>query len=352
MQPLIISHVELEPFHIPFKKPFMFGGSIVTERVGFYLTLASGSVSAKGEASPLPGLSAESIRKAQHDLEEIKTLLINLKIPAERKELLKFLRENTLITSLCASARFAVESAICSLAALNAGQSLSEFLNSDLQDVSSSALLQGTYDQVMADARLLVANGVDIFKLKVGDRNIPLDVKKVNDLRSLIGEDGLLRLDGNRVWSLKEALLFIELAGIKQIEYIEEPLSDISQLGEFYNQTHIPVGLDETLSLSRCGITAPGRCSPTLAQHEAVQAYVLKPTILGGITPTLDWIEEARSTGRKAIISSCFESSVGIKILANLSLLTGHVPGLGTTRWLDTADLVNAQGFIPHQQLS
>ena len=36
-------------------------------------------------------------------------------------------------------------------------------------------------------------------KIKVGDRNIPLDVKKVNDVRTLIGEDGLLRLAVNRI---------------------------------------------------------------------------------------------------------------------------------------------------------
>ena len=352
VQPLAISQIIIEPFQLPFRKPFSFGGNTVTERTGFYLTLISADgIKSQGEAAPLPGLSSESIRKTQHDLEEIKPYLFDLEISSDKKYLITHLRAHPQINTLCPSAKFAVEAAILSLAAQNSGQSLSEFLDSDLQDVSSAALLQGTYDQVIADTKQMVSHGVDIFKLKVGDRNIPLDVKKVNDIRALIGEDALLRLDGNRVWSLKEALLFVELTGIKQIEYIEEPLSDISQLSAFYQQTHIPVALDETLSVLRCGITAPGRCSPTLAQHEAVQAYVLKPMILGGIIPILDWVQEARSSGRKAVISSCFESNVGIKILANLSLLTGHVPGLGTTRWLETDDLVNNQGFIPKDLL-
>jgi len=92
-----------------------------------------------------------------------------------------------------------------------------------------------------------------------------LDVKKVQDLRQVIGKDALIRLDGNRIWSLSEAILFAQLAGPGQIEFIEEPLSDMGHLNEFYQSTHMPIALDESLSVARCGVTAPGRCSPTLA---------------------------------------------------------------------------------------
>ncbi len=347
VQPLVITQSTIESFELSFQKPFSFGGNIVNQRVGFYFSLFSNDgLKSQGEAAPLPGLNQETIKKVEHDLKKIKPLFTQLEISTNSNDLVKQLRKIEALNALCPSARFAIESALFSLAAQSNNQSLAEFLGINLEDVSSAALLQGTYEQVIADTKQMVKHGFDIFKLKVGDRNIPLDVKKVNDVRTLIGEDGLLRLDGNRVWSLKEAVLFIDLIGIKQIEFIEEPLSDISQLSEFYNKTHIPVALDETLSILRCGITAPGRCSPTLAQHEAVQSYVLKPMILGGVIQTLDWIEEARSSGRKAIISSCFESHVGLKILANLSLLTGQVAGLGTSRWLKDKDIVNEQGMI------
>ncbi|MBF0490985.1 MAG: o-succinylbenzoate synthase [Candidatus Omnitrophica bacterium] len=353
VQPLILAPASIEPFQLKFQKPFAFGGNFVTERVGYYLNLVSTSgLKAQGEAAPLSGVSQETLRKTEHDLKEALTSLNNLQLVPEKKSLIEQLRHNETLRELCSSSRFAIESAIFILAAKANGQSLAGFLGTDLADVSSAGLLQGTYDQVMMDAKLMVDHGVDIFKIKVGDRNIPLDVKKVNEIRTLIGEDGLIRLDGNRVWSLKEASLFMELVGHKQIEYFEEPLSDISQLNEFYNRTHIPVALDETLLTSRCGATAPGRCSPTLAQHEAVQAYILKPMILGGIIPTLDWIEEARSTGRKAVISSSFESSVGLKVLANLSLLTGQVAGLGTSRWLSGENIVNEQGIILKELLT
>jgi o-succinylbenzoate synthase len=213
--------------------------------------------------------------------------------------------------------------------------------------VATAALLQGTCDEVLIDAKRFSAAGYKIFKLKVGDRNIPLDVKKVQDLRAIIGADSQLRLDGNRIWSLKEALIFAQLTGSRQIEFIEEPLSEMSRIEEFYRATHMPVALDETLGVLRCGITAPGRCSPTLANQDAVKAYVIKPMILGGIVAALDWIAEAKSTGKKAIISSAFESPVGLRTLANLASLTGQTAGLGTERWFKGIEpLINEQGII------
>ncbi len=346
VQSLVIAQSSIVPFEIPLTQSFTFAGNILTQRTGFYLTLIStDGMSVCSEAAPLPGVSAETLKHCRHHLEEIQKHLKGLKLADDRKSLIRELKDDVLIKELCPSARFAVESACFLFVAQSQRVSLAEFLGSTLEDVASAALLQGTYDQVITEAKSLVEAGIKVFKLKVGDRNIPLDVKKVQELRKIIPKDALLRLDGNRVWSLKEALLFVELIGHERIEFIEEPLSDISQLNQFYQQSHFPVALDETLKVSKCGVTAPGRCSPTLAQHEAVKAYVLKPMALGFIE-TLQWIEEAWRHGKKPIISSSFESAVGLKVLANLALVSEQVPGLGTDRWLKSEHLINQQCII------
>jgi len=64
---------------------------------------------------------------------------------------------------------------------------------------------------------------------------------------------------------------------------------------------------------------------------------VIKPSVLGGIVMALDWIEEARSLGKKAVISSAFESSVGMEVLKALACVTGNISGLGTERWFKHA---------------
>ncbi|MBF0503534.1 MAG: o-succinylbenzoate synthase [Candidatus Omnitrophica bacterium] len=353
MQPLVICQVDFSTYNIPFHRPFVFASNTIGERSGFYLKLkALNGIEATGEIAPLMGISTETPRRIRHDLTEIRSFLMDSQVPLDKDILINLLRREGRILNLCPSVRFGVESAVMMLAAKACDLSMAGFLGTSLEDVPCAALLEGNYDQVMWDVKMFIKQGYKVFKLKVGDRNIALDVKKVADIRALLPPQGRLRLDANRRWSLKEACLFSELVTGASIEFIEEPLSDISQLEQFYQQAHLPVALDETLSVMPCGVNAPGRCQPPLGHHEAVSAYVLKPMIIGGIIPTLDWIEQAHRLGKKAIISSCFESTLGLKVLANLACLTGQTAGLGTERWLKSdKPIIDEHGIIKKELL-
>jgi O-succinylbenzoate synthase len=95
------------------------------------------------------------------------------------------------------------------------------------------------------------------------------------------------------------------------------------------------VGLDETLLLS-----------PSLASVNGVRMWVLKPMLLG-LVKTLEWIAIARRYQKRWMISSCFESIVGLSVLAQLSCLSLEAPGLGTALWLeDTQDFLANNGLI------
>ncbi len=340
MQPLIISQVDFPPFKIPFLEPLTFAGNTIRERKGFYLSLkTSDGMSAQGELAPLEGISHETTRRVKRDMAEIRSYVMELKIPRQKDELLYQLRREPHLLNVCASVRFAVESAILTLASQAANQSLAEFLGADLKDVQTAVLLQGPYQKVIADFKQFSGQGVKVFKLKVGSRNIALDVKKINDIRILLERESYLRLDGNRKWSFKEACIFAQLAGNQKIDFIEEPVNDATQLDAFYQQTRMRVALDESLS------------SSPLAGHEGVVAYVLKPMILG-LIPTLDWIQEARLLKRKAIISAAYESPVGFKVLANLACLSGQIAGLGTERWFKNVKaIVDEHGIIKKEFL-
>ena len=93
MQPLIISQIDFSPFKIPFLEPLTFAvnvnGKTINERRGFYLSLkTSDGMSAQGEIAPLEGISQETTRRAKHDLTEIRSYLMELKIPCQKDELL------------------------------------------------------------------------------------------------------------------------------------------------------------------------------------------------------------------------------------------------------------------------
>lgn len=339
MQPLIVSQINYSSFKIPFIEPLDFAGNTVSERSGFYLSLQTADgIGALGEIAPLEGLSPETPRRVKRDITEICSYVKGLEISCRKDELISQLRHEPNLLNVCASVRFAVESALLTLASQAAGKSLAEFLGAELEDVPTAVLLQGPYQKVMSDFKQFSGQGVKVFKLKVGSRNIALDVKKINDIRVHLDEESYLRLDANRKWSFKEACIFAELAGNQKIDFIEEPVNDVSQLDAFYQQTRMRLALDESLSLP-------------LAEQEGVVAYVLKPMLLG-LVSTLDWIEKADLLKCKAVISSAYESPVGFKVLANLACVSGQTAGLGTERWFKKIKpIVGENGIISKEHL-
>ena len=140
---------------------------------------------------PLEGISAETSRRVQRDMKEIRSYLKESKILCQKDELLEQLRHEPNLFNVCPSVRFAAESAILMLASQMANKSLVEFLGADLKDVQTAVLLQGTHQKVVSDFKHFSGQGIKVFKLKVGDRNIALDVKKINDIRLLFRGRGL-----------------------------------------------------------------------------------------------------------------------------------------------------------------
>lgn len=308
----------------------------MSARTGFYWQVTiKGGITATGEIAPLPGISQETIKKACHDLDEINKIATTWALPQDKKALIDFLRKESLLRACCSSVRFGVESAIMELIAKAQGITLVDFLEGSSQEVFSAYLLQGTNMEILKDAKQAVELGQKVFKLKVGNRNIVMDVKNVLDLRALVGKELVLRLDANRVWSMEEALLFVQSIGHDNIDYIEEPISKMDRLGDFYEQVHMPIALDETLALSRCDAKTPGRCMPTLANHDGVKAYCIKPVVVGGVIASLDWIAQAKQNGKRAIVSSCFETPIGFNMVNAIASLSSDVAGLGTQRFYE-----------------
>lgn len=332
MQSLTIADIKIEAYQKEFRSPFVIQGLSMTKREGYYLTITAGSFMARGEASPLEGYSFETIKKAHHDLKRFKDGLLNQEIPLNRDEFIIFLKR--MLDGCCASVRFAFETALIGIFTQNHEMDLMQFFGAQVKYQEPVGLLQGNHQQIKEQAMRLASQGVRYFKLKVGDRNIPMDVTKVRDLRAIAGVEGKIRLDANRAWQEQEALLFMQLIGPDQIQFIEEPSKNPADLLRYTQQIQIPLALDETLLTSKVDVTAPGRCMPTLVNHEAIGYYVLKPSLLGGVLVTLNWIEHAKCAGKRVVISSMFETSVAIPMLKVLSYLTDESPGFGTEDWL------------------
>ena len=84
-------------------------------------------------------------------------------------------------------------------------------------------------------------------KIKVGRLSVREDVKRVEKIRSLIGDDIELMVDANEAWNINEALKFCD--GVKDLGllWLEEPLEpdDMISLKELCARTNVPIAAGE-----------------------------------------------------------------------------------------------------------
>jgi len=322
---LKIADIHIFEYNLPLAKPLSVNKILIASRPGLlvYVVTDDGTTGI-GEIAPLEGRSVEPLKKALHQAKTVRPKLIGCPVPESLEEIKTFLSFD-IFGGWVPAVRCGMEMALVHLAARIQKKSPAQILGAaEIHDVESAALLQGTPDEVRIDAQRLFKEDFRVFKLKVGSKNIPLDVKKVEEVRAVIGPKSKLRLDANGVWRLDEAMAFGKLIGTDGIEFIEDPILEFDKIDEFYQKTQLPVAVDESLSLADPG---------PLRFGEGVRYFVIKPMMVGGIFRTLDWIAKAKQEGRRVIISSSFESSVGLSTLANLSLLTDDAAGLGTAAW-------------------
>ncbi len=328
MASIVLQSIHCYKFEVPLAHPFFVRSEEIDRRQGLIVHVISerGDMGF-GEISPLPGVSTEPFKKAEHQLQFLLKELRGARVPLELPLLLEWFSKRLLESFVCPSVKFGFESAIVNVAAKVNGKVSCEFLRpGSLRDVQSAGLLQGSLADVVRQARFLHSKGYRTFKLKVGSRNIPLDAQKVEQVRRIIAPDAKLRLDANRGWRLDEARIFVEHIGKDRIEYFEEPLLDPVQLETFVRTTDMPVALDETMQ------DVP---LEDMAGRLGVTHIVARPMQSGGMAGYLDLLERAGHLGLQVVLTSSFESGIGMTVLANLATLTHTVSNLGTANWFD-----------------
>ncbi len=325
----MVQSVHAYHFHLPLAQPFLVRDQQITSREGMIIHVISewGNMG-YGEMSPLPGVSEESFGKAVHQLEVLVSELKDTRAPMEPQLLLEWLSNRMPDDKVCSSVKFGMESAIINMVAAAKETTVYAFFKPERsgQEAFSAGLLQGALSDIKSQARFFALKGYRTFNLNVGSRNIALDVQKVEAVRKIVGASARLRLNANRSWRLDEALLFAEGIGKQCIEYIQEPLGDPMQLEEFFRRTDIPVAVDETLA---------GKPADEIAGRLGIGYAAVRPMIMGGVSGYLRFLEDASRAGLKTVLTSTFESGIGMTMLANLAAMTDTPADLGTANWFN-----------------
>jgi o-succinylbenzoate synthase len=311
-----LARFDLYRYSLPFSWPLPLGGITLIQREGFLLWLSGDDGSEGwGETAPLPGFSVESQGEAASQLSRLADSMIGREIKEDWVD--PYGEFGGELDRVAPSVRFGFELAVWNLFAASSGRTLSEVVTpSPRVVVPVNGLLAGSPAEVLVEARRMRDAGYRSIKLKVGTRTVAEDVALVRALGEELGEGVSLRLDANRVWDYEEAAEFVRGTAGVRFEYVEEPLADPARLPDLVLGFGVPVALDESL----VGM------EPEKVEETFAVAFVLKPTLLGGISRTLRVAGRAHRLGVTPVISSAYESGVGTAALVALAAGIGDSP--------------------------
>ncbi len=325
-----IASVELFKYAIPFVEELRVKDRQLVTRSGVIVKLTSdeGAVG-YGEIAPLPGYSPETLEVALQEATSLAGALSGQAVP-DGLEILDGGFERWVMGRVKApSVKFGFELAVLRMLAHARNVPLRRLLEPGASDVVHVAgLLNGNLGEIRKKASFLLNEGYRAVKLKVGRYALADDIRTTLWLREHLGETVSLRLDGNRAWSFDTALEYAREVTKCFIEFIEEPLADPSRLDEFTAVFGTRIALDESL------IELPVEA---LQAKSHLAAVILKPTVLG-LERSVRFGRRAQALGVIPVLSSSFESGLGLSALAELAAVVqpeGVPAGLDTYEWLD-----------------
>ena len=319
--------IDIYQYYLPLNFPLYVRGKKLDKREGLLIHFQSDQkAEGFGEIAPLPGVNHESVEEARQQIQRFKLHLLNQMIPHHIEKLNGKFSTWLDPFNLKPSVRCGIEMAVLNLMANAHQMSLSQLLSSSSHDhICLNGLVEGSQEEVEHQVTQLMKDGFTAIKLKVGG-HVDDDIKKIKTVNQIIDGRAILHLDANQQWDFDQAIEFGKKIGPATTDYIEEPFRDLSRIPEFFQETLIPVALDESIT---------HKDFDEIKSIEGVDFLILKPTVLGGIEKTWNLMNEAKKFGLETIISSSFESSVGILTLAQLAGTSSHhnMAGLDTLKY-------------------
>jgi O-succinylbenzoate synthase len=258
-----------------------------------------------GEIAPLPKWSTETLEEALKQLypDQIQQDISNIHWTAQNcfHQLAQL--------KLLPSVSFGLESALLSVLA-----PLPEFF------IPTSALLMGSPEEILDQAKLRYNEGYTSAKLKVSN----LSLEEAAHLIDALKDKFRLRLDVNRAWNTADSLRFFAQFPLETFDYVEEPFQDPHDLAQFPHPLAVDESFPQDLSLRQ------------LEQLPTLKALVYKPTIQGGMLGCIPLHEWTAKRGISLVLSSSFESDLGLAHIASIAhRLSMTAPiGIGTYHYL------------------
>lgn len=281
-----------------------------------------------GEAGPLMGLSVDDRPDFEEKLNEVNAALKKVSLADFNEISIPAYFQLQDFPSIS----FALETAVFDL--LNGGKRI-VFQNNfslGLSPIPINGLIwMGDKDFMQQQVEKKIKEGYRCLKMKIGAIDFDAEYDLLKSIRNRFSKDQLaLRVDANGAFAVQQAEEKLTLLAKLDIHSIEQPIKtgQVKEMAALCKNSALPIALDEEL-IGVNGFENKVR----LLQEIKPQYIILKPTLVGGFSASLEWISIASQLGIGWWITSALESNIGLNAIAQFtgSLPIGSFPqGLGT----------------------
>ena len=325
-----ITSVNIIPHQLKFK--FEAGtsrGALKEKKIWYILLYQDGRLIGTGEVSPLKNLSIDPIEEIEDFLSELSQKLEGVQIPASMEVVL------SLVSQLCSdkfpSVRFAIETALLeALYGSNKTILPTDFTQNEKRIPINGLIWMGNEEFMRSQIKDKIQSGFNCIKMKIGAIDFQKELELLSFTRDQFEENELiLRVDANGAFTEKDALEKLDKLFALGIHSIEQPIKAGQRelMQQLCEESPLPIALDEEL----IGIHTLEEKQQLLEEIKP-QYIILKPSLIGGIQSTLEWVKVAEGLNIGWWMTSMLESNVGLNAICQLAdyLEVEIHQGLGT----------------------
>lgn len=308
-----------KPLELKFKIPVLTSRGAMEYKNGFLVFVTDGNSTGVGECSFIEGLSRDNLDNLESVLGEVCS---NINSWESFNETI-FLSH----PSIC----FAVETALLDLQSGGAKMLFDNQFSRGEKGIPINGLIwMGDVNFMIEQLNHKMAEGFRCLKLKVGAVDFEDECLILEGIRSEFDASEIeLRLDANGAFTRDDVFKKMKKLSKFQIHSIEQPIkpNQWELMRAIVDENIIDLALDEEL----IGITVESQ-KEALLDFVNPKYIILKPSLIGGLKRSEDWMRLAGKYNIEWWATSALESNIGLNAIAQwvYNQTDDVVQGLGT----------------------
>lgn len=324
--------ISTHPYTLQFTFPAGTSRGVLSEKNNIFIVIHddTSGIAGIGECGPLKGLSIDDIPELPGHIESICDALAPIALQEILDmDMVEFF--NRFIPATLPAVRFGFETALMDLK--NGGKRClmpNSFYERQAGIPINGLVWMGEIDFMRNQIRQKLDQGYEVIKIKVGAIDFQEELSLLRMIReSFKSNDITIRLDANGAFDTTNVHEKLKAFSEYDIHSIEQPVKagQWELMAEVCDKSPIPIALDEEL----IGIQERQK-KIGLLEYIKPQYIILKPTLVGGLHASEEWVKLAEEREIGWWMTSALESNIGLNAIAQYTSNRGvDMPqGLGT----------------------